>query len=466
MARSSKTPKQFHPLDRKARKTGVRQRTVIRLENGQRCRWTFLPSGAQILLVLDSRRRNSAQTTLFVRGGAREDSIPGLAHAVEHLVGRGGGFSIERLPKSSPLRDLAQNVAAGYELGAWTSAGVIYYSGMTSTRHWHKLVTGMLDIVMKPERFTITDWEQERRAVIQEDRQTGQLTPASREIQARLFPDDPFFRRVHPCGSDEDIQGYTIEDLQAHHARTHQPQNLCVLLDGVPKKDRANAERLCEMLLERIITRGHTPPRVGVYKPREARPATERIALNIPKMQEQLLFASPLFLKKLDGESRKKSALLLTELARWRLLEELRFSGEGNVYDAVVDICEASKREFFFSIFMKTPSGDMSKLKRRIPQIWNRLCEELAAPARTPTTEQLLLKAIGRRGLHWNDGCINEEPLVQMIKWLWLAQCDPKPSPAGLADYSARALMAELPRMRAYLASPKAWNVIEIVSTH
>lgn len=464
MARPSKTSKQFHPLDNKARKTGVRQRTVIQLENGQRCRWTFLPSGAQILLVLDSRRRNSVQTTFFVRGGAREDSIPGITHAVEHLVSR-GGFTLERMPKNSPLRNLAGNVAAGYEFGAWTAPGVTYYSGMTSTKHWRKLVAGMLDVVMKPERFTVADWEQERRAVIQEDRQNGQLTPASREIQARLFPDDPFLRRAHPHGSDEDIQGYTIEDLQAHHARTHQPQNLCILLDGVPKKDRAKAERLCEALLERIITSGDTLPRIEVYMPRGARPTNERITLNIPKAQEQLLFISPLFLKRLNGVSRRKSALLLMELARWRLLEELRFSGEGNIYGVGIDIEQTGKHEFFFSVFMKTPSRDIPTLKLRIPEIWNRLCEELAAPARTPATEQPLLKTIGCRGLRWDDGCINEEPLVQAIKWIWLAQRDPKPPPPSLADYSAQALMDELPRMRTYLASPTAWDVIEIVSS-
>ena len=154
------------------------------------------------------------------------------------------------------------------------------------------------------------------------------------------------------------------------------------------------------------------------------------------------------------------------EIARWRLLEELRFSGGGNVYDVNVDISETSKREFLFSVFMKTPSQDMPKLRYEIPNIWNRLCEELASFTRSPATNQLLLKVIGGRGLHWNDGCANEEPLVQAIKWLWLAQRDPKPPPPSLADYSARALMAELPRMRAYLTSPEAWSVIEVVSTH
>jgi predicted Zn-dependent peptidase len=175
---------------------------------------------------------HSTDVALFVRCGSRHElaSQWGLAHFVEHMLFRGSAEHPDSLTLARAME------RAGSMLAASTYRDHTQFS---ATVHPSR-VEGFLRVLGGMMARPVFDGIDVERAIVEEELR-GDLDSAGHDVninnvsRAHIWNDHPMGRRI--TGSVESLQGFAVDDVQAHHAKHYVGSNAVLCVAG-PLKAR------------------------------------------------------------------------------------------------------------------------------------------------------------------------------------------------------------------------------------
>ena len=185
-----------------------------------------LPNGLEMLLLPD-HKAPVAVIQVWYRVGSRNE-VPGktgLSHMLEHMMFKG----TERHAAEEYSRIIARQ---GGNENAFTSAD--------ATTYFAKLASDRLDILLELEAdrmrglaLRADEFEPERQVVAEERRMRVDDDPISylrESLTATAFAIHPYRQPV--IGWSEDIENWTLADLQSHYDQFYQPGNAVIVAVG------------------------------------------------------------------------------------------------------------------------------------------------------------------------------------------------------------------------------------------
>jgi len=184
---------------------------------------TVLANGMRVVVVPD--RIGPVVTTILTYGaGSNEETLPGQAHAVEHMLFRGTATIT-----ASELADLCARMGARYNAS----------TGNDRTQYWFAVPSAYLGVVLRIEadrmrNATISpqSWGSERGAIEQEVR-SDESAPAfaiQGRIREALFTGTPYVRdALGTVGSFDTMQA---SDLRAFYDAWYHPNNATLVVAG------------------------------------------------------------------------------------------------------------------------------------------------------------------------------------------------------------------------------------------
>ncbi|MDZ7751629.1 MAG: pitrilysin family protein [Gammaproteobacteria bacterium] len=231
----------------------------------------MLDNGLKVLVKEDHRAPVAVSQLWYKVGSSYEhDGITGLSHMLEHMMFKG----TERHGPGEFSRLLA---AAGASDNAFT--------GRDYTAYYQHLGVDKLELALRLEADRMTnllldreEFLKERDVVAEERRLRTEDRPNSRvyeQFMAAAYLAGPYGQPV--IGWMNDIENYTIEDLEAWYGRWYAPDNAVLVVAG--DVEPAAVRALAEEHFGAIPAAGTPPP-----KPRQEPPQTgiRRIELSIP----------------------------------------------------------------------------------------------------------------------------------------------------------------------------------------
>jgi zinc protease len=185
---------------------------------------TTLPNGMRVILLPNAL--GPVATVLTEYGvGSDEDTIPGIAHATEHMMFRGTSDV-----SATQFADIADRMGADYN--AQTSNESTYY--------YFKIPSVYVDVALRLEADRMTgaamresDWESERKAIEQEVR-AWQSRPAyaiTLEL-GRLFYGEKSPIAALPVGTIEGFNAMHAADIASFYHAWYHPNNATLIISG------------------------------------------------------------------------------------------------------------------------------------------------------------------------------------------------------------------------------------------
>lgn len=215
-------PLVFRTEDAEARRTG---KVITReLTNGKdRYAWAFFPFGLQLMAPL--KAQPIIDVSITIRNGAQDDTIPGIAHALEHMVCK-DVFSEGVHPAYEPI------IPYGLIYNASTSYERTNYFAFTQNGVWREALDALIKIVFHSETIDEARWEKERPAILQEIRSAGEDRRVWNALNALHHPQNP--RKQTPIlGHEADVKRITAADLKETYDRAYHPQNALIVVQGL-----------------------------------------------------------------------------------------------------------------------------------------------------------------------------------------------------------------------------------------
>ena len=184
---------------------------------------SVLPNGLTVLTQAMPERR-SVSLGLWVRTGSRDESIPGTAHFIEHMMFKG-----------TETRD-AKAIAASLEslgghLDAFTTREQVVYTARVLSEHLPQAVEILSDLSGR-SRFDAPEIERERR-VVKEEILSYEDNPEERvgdQLSEQLWGDHPLGKPI--LGTSESVDGLTREGLLREFAGRYRGDQLVFAAAG------------------------------------------------------------------------------------------------------------------------------------------------------------------------------------------------------------------------------------------
>ncbi len=182
-----------------------------------------LPNGMRVVIVRN-RLAPVVTTSLIYGVGGVDDTIPGIAHATEHMLFRG---------TTDVSSDQFANIA--------TRMGAQYDAETTAlwTRYYFTVPASYLDVVLRLEadrmqhaRMSEADWKNERGAIEQEVKAhlSNPLRPAMKVMNDVFYGNSPWGR--DPVGTLAGFQKMRASDIDAFYKTWYHPNNATLAIVG------------------------------------------------------------------------------------------------------------------------------------------------------------------------------------------------------------------------------------------
>jgi zinc protease len=164
-------------------------------------------------------------TTLVSYGvGTDDDTMPGIAHATEHMLFRG-----TPTVSGGQLADIAARMGAQYNA----------YTSNEQTLYYYKLPSTYVDVALQIEAdrmahaaIRAADWSTERGAIEQEIRAQESLPgyKIGRQLREVFFAGTPF--ATASGGTVPSFEKMTADDIRAFYHRWYKPSNATLIVAG------------------------------------------------------------------------------------------------------------------------------------------------------------------------------------------------------------------------------------------
>ncbi|MFN4263972.1 MAG: M16 family metallopeptidase [Thioalkalivibrionaceae bacterium] len=239
-----------------------------------------LDNGLRVFVQVDRRAPVVTHQVWYAVGSADEPSgLTGISHMLEHMMFK----STEAFEAGEFSRIIGR---LGGRENAFTGRDYTGYFQVIGAQHWPRMMEleaermhrlRLVDEEFQPERDVVIE---ERRLVI-EDSPTRRL---SERLMATVFDVNAYGQPI--IGWMQDIERYTIEDLQAWYERFYMPNNAIVVVVGDvdPEAVFADAQRHFGVIPARTVER----PRPRIEPPQEGE---RRVDLKIRAEVPHLMMA-------------------------------------------------------------------------------------------------------------------------------------------------------------------------------
>lgn len=202
---------------------------------------SVLPSGLTVLSHAMPDRR-SVSLGLWVRTGSRDESQPGMAHFIEHMMFKG--------TETRDARAIAASLESlGGHLDAFTTREQVVYTARVLSEHLPQAVEMLSDLTGR-SRFDEAEIEREKR-VVKEEILSYEDNPEERvgdQLSEQLWGDHPLGKPI--LGTAESVDGFTRDGLLGEVGRRYRADQLVL----------AAAGGLDHEALERLSQRWFTAP--------------------------------------------------------------------------------------------------------------------------------------------------------------------------------------------------------------
>lgn len=215
---------------------------------------------------------------IWVEWGSRDDTIPGIAHMLEHVLFR-------RSQRYTGTERSRMIESLGAYLNASTSKEQTWYYVRGLAEHFERLADLLIELVFAPA-FTATDIEKERRIILQELRayDDDPEEVVCDHLEAVLFGSHPL---AHPIAGDADsVKRITEEALRELYQQWYVGSRCAIIVSG-PFEHQWVVDTL-EQLLSRWKVAVHSP--VVYLRRRPYRVAAQRISLERSFQQVHLAY--------------------------------------------------------------------------------------------------------------------------------------------------------------------------------
>jgi zinc protease len=185
-----------------------------------------LPNGLKVIL-LENHKVPEITFQVWYRVGSRNEAWgkTGLSHMLEHMMFK-GTKKVSGEEFSRAIEEIGGND------NAFTSTDfTAYFENVSSARIQAPIdleADRMQNLILKEE-----DFRTERMVVLEERRMRTEDSPQSylaEQVEATAFQTSPYHWPT--IGWQEDIEGFTLEDLKAHYALYYNPVNACLVVVG------------------------------------------------------------------------------------------------------------------------------------------------------------------------------------------------------------------------------------------
>ncbi len=182
-----------------------------------------LANGMRIVLLPD-RLAPVATTLIEYHVGSNQDTIPGIAHATEHMLFRGTSDV-----SAAQFADIAARAGAQYDAQT-ANVDTIYY---------FTLPAAYVDIALRLEAdrmtkalITQSDWNKERGAIEQEVRahESNPVSTLMPRIRRALYGDTPYAH--DPVGTIAGFERMTAADIAAFYRAWYHPNDATLIVAG------------------------------------------------------------------------------------------------------------------------------------------------------------------------------------------------------------------------------------------
>ncbi len=190
-----------------------------------------LPNGLKVIL-LENPKVPEVTFQVWYRVGSRNESWgkTGLSHMLEHMMFKG----TRRVSGKQFDRTIEEN---GGQQNAFTSSDfTAYFENMRSDR-----LPVLIDLEsdrMQNLMLREEDFRTERMVVLEERRMRTEDSPQAylaEQLEATAFQTSPYHWPT--IGWKQDIEGYTLEDLQSHYRTYYNPANAFLVVVGDFRKE-------------------------------------------------------------------------------------------------------------------------------------------------------------------------------------------------------------------------------------
>lgn len=265
-----------------------------------------LANGMQVVILPDALA--PVVTTVVAYGvGSVDDTMPGIAHATEHMMFRGTSSL-----SGAQLAELAARMGAEYNAQTLD----------TQTVYWYKVPSSYLDLVLRIEADRMANatiaapaWKTERGAIEQEIRAHESLPSYRIGVRLRevLYAGTPFADAGG--GTVPSFEKMTAGDIRAFYQTWYQPGNATVIVAGKidPARTLAEIRRRFEQL--------------------PTRPTPAHAAVDLTTLASTTIDAPIDFPVGLAGLAYRFPASTAPDYAASLVLQTVLSSGQGPLYD-------------------------------------------------------------------------------------------------------------------------------------
>jgi predicted Zn-dependent peptidase len=247
-----------------------------------------LENGLQIVVIPMHNNSNVISTDIFYKVGSRNEVMgkTGIAHMLEHMNFKSTkNLSAGEFDKEVKSIGGINNASTGFDY--------THYFIKSSTQNLNKSLSLFAEL-MKNLNLKDDEFQPERKVVAEERRWRTDNSPIG-YLYFRLFNNAYIYHPYHwtPIGFMNDIQTWTLKDIQDFHKTYYQPKNAILIVTGDvdPKQVFKSAQKEFELIknelpipdVKFIEPEQDGPKRVMIYKESEVEMVA--IAFHIPNFQ-------------------------------------------------------------------------------------------------------------------------------------------------------------------------------------
>jgi predicted Zn-dependent peptidase len=192
-----------------------------------------LSNGLQVVAIPMENNTNVISTDIFYKVGSRNEVMgkSGIAHMLEHM-----NFKSTKNLKAGEFDEEVKSI--GGMNNASTGFDHTHYYIKSSSENMGKSLTLFAEL-MQHLNLKDDEFQPERNVVAEERRWRTDNNPMG-YLYFRLFNSAYVYHPYHwtPIGFMNDIQTWTLEDIQKFHATYYQPKNAILVVTGDIKAER------------------------------------------------------------------------------------------------------------------------------------------------------------------------------------------------------------------------------------
>jgi predicted Zn-dependent peptidase len=186
-----------------------------------------LDNGLQVVVIPMENNTSVISTDIFYKVGSRNEVMgkSGIAHMLEHM-----NFKSTDNLKAGEFDDVVKGM--GGVSNASTGFDYTHYFIKSSTKNLSKSLD-LFGELMESLKLQDDEFQPERNVVAEERRWRTDNSPLG-YMYFRLFNNAYLYHPYHwtPIGFMDDIQNWTLSDIQDFHATFYQPKNAIIVVTG------------------------------------------------------------------------------------------------------------------------------------------------------------------------------------------------------------------------------------------